>query len=94
MSSSPTAALAAISFSQSTSEPSGSIESNHLPAGGLGIDGITLHPEVEPDERDAETENRASFDTSRQYLRPPEKNINDLHFTPALSSGIPTSVAG
>jgi hypothetical protein len=94
MSSSPAAAFAAISFSQSTSEPSRSIESNHLPAGGLGIDGITLRPEVEPDERDAETEDRASFDTPRQYLRPPEKNSNGLHITPALSSGISTSVAG
>jgi hypothetical protein len=96
MSSSPTAAVVSRPAPQIALEPPSPTEPCLIPAGGLGIGGINIRPELEHHEDDLETENRASTEAGHKSPQWPEEFGNDLNITPTVVQDgihIPASTA-
>jgi hypothetical protein len=79
MSSLPIGAVVSKEDSQLTVEILDLTEPRPIPAGGLGIGGITTSPELEHAESDLETE-----DAAQKHLQPPVENKYDSVTTPTV----------
>ena len=96
MSTSPPVSIISTPVAQISVEPSSPTEPHRIPTGGLGIEGVNIHLEVEHHQDDLKTGNRASTNAARKYLESQGEFGNDLESSPTVvQDGIqgPTSVA-
>jgi hypothetical protein len=90
----PTDAVVSKPASQITTELIGPTQPSLAPAGGLGIEGITIRPELDHRENDLETRDCACTDATHKHLQSPEEHNYDLGTTPTVvQDGILTLVA-